>query len=80
LEGGELQVGYGMETELPGGLTRLRKIPYPKSVRRVWSGYRQVTTRESRVKAFSLSGSCRVSRVKCDTPSVTVAATVFYNA
>jgi hypothetical protein len=46
------------------GKHRLRKIPYPESGRRVWSGQRRVTTRVSQVKAFSLSGSYRVSRVR----------------
>jgi hypothetical protein len=60
-------MNFGLVTvwkpNFPAGLTRLWKIPNPESVRWVWSGKRRVTTRVSRVKAFSLSGSCQVSRV-----------------
>jgi hypothetical protein len=64
LEGDELRVGYGMETKFPGRVNSVKEntlsgIGSPGLV-----GLAQVTTRVSRVKAFSLSGSCRVSRVK----------------
>jgi hypothetical protein len=61
-------MNFGLVTvwkpNFPAGLTRLRKISYPELVRRACSGLHWVTTRVSRVKAFSLSGSCRVSRIK----------------
>jgi hypothetical protein len=57
-------VGYGMETEFSDWVNSVKENTFSRIGSPCLVGLAWVTTRVSRVKAFSLSGSCQISQVK----------------